>query len=907
MEAMRKALDQSLRQGDVTRAVAAARKWAIESKEPARETAIEIARTVGAVYRDLVTTPVEEFLAQTPTTLPADVAAVVQKALERLLRVAANWQERLAACREERLARELRDLVREDKFQPALERVRALCQTSAPESDPARAEELERRALYVANVLGTCLNHPRETDKLLALLAREPGTYGLTGDLVARMQATKQHRHGQMMASRQENLENQWSAQLKALQVEILQAMPGRNEMGEPEPEQLRDVGDIFRSVVRAPLDRQQPDMWIDVTLVLIDFAPKELASSAAASGIEGRSYAQLGFRARKAVAVTMLDLGKNDRLTGAYLQWAREAGQERYEEQIVEFMGALRSEAFGPHLVDLWKRRREPGLREELSVAIGNLASPEAADVLLAELKDVFTNKATSVADTLKRLNEFKTSVKGLDAGAVRRAERLLRGLGRIVRSPRTDDGVRRRIIDAVVAAVPEDNRRLGQAVVTEVLAGRPEALTEKERAFAIGKLTDALWVQDQSTDMHKGGEREATVIGTRAELARALGRLGKDRVEMLVAEFDRHATRYSGAYIAVAEILQELKDPRAVPLLHKMLFQAAMFDEASLNQYQKETYWDTTEQRRKELTKDMVTAALVFALVQIGGSEANGTLGEFGKRVQSGQIRGIGQETLELLAKNILPGPGSEPAPAPRAATPPPVAGGADEPLIGKAATARSATAQADPEEVRRLVKAITGSYLLTSATKRAQAKIEALVRLAQLTPDEALDPIFQNLADKDPMVVSAAISTLSEYAAAGKPGYLLEMLLERMENAMTGRNAALRMATPKLLREIGPARPEIRKRLVPLAKTLEHADVKAAMANVLQDIRAAGPGPTPKPMPDEKAPEDRPGDAQPKAANTQVDLLELKRQYMQERRRWIQGGKRGDPPSPPPGVTL
>ncbi|MDK2973124.1 MAG: hypothetical protein PWP23_2879 [Candidatus Sumerlaeota bacterium] len=901
MQAMQAALEQALVKGDVTKAATVARRWMAEPSESPRERAIEIAKAVGGVYRDFHTAPVLEFTERAGSVLPAEAAMVLQKGMERLVRIAEEWGNKVRACREERLARELRDLVREEKYQEAADRVAGLAETGIARTAHNFDEEARRRARYIGSVLGTCVNHPRETDKLLQLLARSPESVGLTTELLFEAKSAKDKQHERMMGGRFDNIEAQWTSQLKGVQVEIGNAMPGKNEMGDPTPEQLRDVSDMLRSVMRAPLDANAEDMWIDVTLILVDFVPKETGVAALSSGIEGRSYGALGFRARKAVALAFMEAGKSDRLTTAYLKWAKGADGERYRERTIEFMGALRSDAFAPFLVGLWRANKNSALREELSTAIGNLASQEAADVLLENLKDVFSNKASGIAEQLKRLNEFKVSSKTLDAGAVRKATRILGALGRIVRSPRTEDNVRRHIIETTIATVPPDNRKLGQMIATEVLAGKPKVLSTQERAWAIEKLADALWVQDQSTDMHKGGEREASTIGARAELAKALTRIGKDYPEAVLEALDRHATRYSGALIAAAEILQEMKDPRAVPVLNKMLFQAALFDESTLTDYQRETYWDTTDQVRKPLTKDMVVVAQVHALAQIGGPEAERVLQELRKRVQMGHVQGIGKESMQLLAKHVM----APEAPAPAASAP--VADAANEPLIGEnAASHRPKAEMVDPREVKDLIKAITASYLLTGAAKRAQAKIQALVRLSQITPEEAVAPICENLGDKDPMVVSAAISTLSEYAAPGKPAFLLEMLMEQASLGLTHKNAAQRMGTVKLLREIGPNRPEVKKRLMAITKILEHSDVKAAMAAMLAEARAATP--LPARGGDKSQEPDTPGDEKKDAGpKTAADILELKRQYMQQRRQWIQGGKKGDPPPLPPGITM
>lgn len=895
MSEYRDKIEQALRQNEPERALAIAQKWTSDANASPKETAIEIARVAGTVYRDFVGQPVIQFAEAAGARLSGQTGVTIEKALGRLFRIAEDWENKVRACHEERLARELRDLVREERFEEAFSRAAGLCHSPVPHATGEYDKDIERRVIYVGNVLGTCLNHPKQADKLIQMIWRQSSRLGISQEVLQQMKIAKDERHGRMMASQIENIENQWVSQLNATRVEVMNGLPEKNKMGEPGEENLRDAGDIFRSILRVPIDAGDWSFMIDSTLILVDFVPKDLGKAAEMSGVEGRGYHQLGFQARKTVARTFMEIGKCDHFTMQYLQWAKgELDSSYHADEIIELMGALRSETFAPFLVKLWESRKYDRLRSQLSGAIGNLASPEAAQVMLSELKDIFTFKASGIGERLRRLNEFKVSDTSIHAGKIRRAGQLLQSLGRVMRSPRTDPAVRREIIDTVVSTVPSDHRKLGQMIATEVLAARPDAIGPEERKWAIDKLADSLWIQDQSTDMHRGGEREASIIGERASAASALKRLAKGNLEPLLAAFQKHSARYSGGYIAAAEILKDLGDPNAIPVLNQMLFGAATHDSQRQSAYQAETYWDPTDQVRKPLTKDKVVEALIFAIGSIGGTEAEECLKQFHKRVKMGQIEPPGDESMQLLARTIGPKVGAEASE--------PVSGNPPEMQVAKAQPAMQLP-EADPAEVKKLVKALTASYFMTGSSKRAQAKIQALVRLGQLTPEDAIKPIARNLTDKDPMVASAAISTLSEYAAPDKPRYLLAILIEELQKCFESKSADERVAAIKVLKEIGPNRPEVRKPMREYAERTRQSDVRAAIQRLIAQDGEGGGKPSEPEMDDPEGQEG--GQSDEKADPGNITKLQMKHAYMQARREWIAGGKQGPPPEPPTGI--
>ncbi|MBI5154086.1 hypothetical protein HZA57_02520 [Candidatus Poribacteria bacterium] len=122
---------------------------------------------------------------------------------------------------------------------------------------------------------------------------------------------------------------------------------------------------------------------------------------------------------------------------------------------------------------------------------------------------------------------------------------------------------------------------------------------------------------------------------------------------------------------------------------------------------------------------------------------------------------------------------------------------------------------------------------------------------------------------------------------------------MALEKAFEALEHKDAAMRDAGQKVLREMGPNRPEIRVQIDKFAKALTTTDGKQRLREILQA------GPAKKLGVKEVQADNRTEVDSPQGIPDSVNKLELRRQYVEARRAWIAGGKQGPPPEPPPGA--
>ena len=876
MEDFPRQLDARLRAGDAQEALAVAAIWASAGQDNPRDTAIEIARVAGAVYRDLVAQPVHDFRDGAEAALPGSIGPTVAKALGRLVDLTLAWEPKLRACHEERLARELRDCVRFKDWAGALRHVAELAEPTS--KDP---EEGRQRANYVGAVLGTLVHQPREAEYLEGLIARDPEPLNLTPELAAHLSQTRLSRHQQMLRADLANLENQWTQTLRSTQAEILGELPHRNKMGEPDDNDMRVTGDLLRTILRIPLWRHDDGLLPDATLLLADFLPYP-SGGRVGHGVEGRAYARMGYRARKATAVTFQEIGRIEHFTRHYMQWGAAQLDKPYRDEVVELMGALRCEAYGPRFVEWWKDKKLRDLRPELALALGNLATPEAANILLEELEDLVNTRGQSLAT---RINQFKVSVeKGLDEGTLRRSRALMASLGRIVRSPRTTPEEIRRVTRRAIGLVPAEERDLAASAAMHLVVPHPEAVDEAQRAWAANALADAMWVQDQTHALQQEGERVDSELGARAPLARALVKIAETNKADVLAALERHAVNLSGAYLAAAEVLRELKDPAAVEILSRMATIAMLEDVSAAGKYQAETIWDPAARERAPLTPDKLLAALVYSLGAVGGPEAKRALEAIRDRIASGKARPPGPETLRQLEKHVGL-PDQRPAHDPRSSS---------------AKVPRREPA--DPKEVAQLVKALTGSHLLASAQKKAQIRIQALARLGQILPPEAMEAVKERLSDKNIMVRSAAVATYAAYAAPGEPPEMLAKVFESIATGFRSEDEDTRRAAASLLKELGPHRPDVRRRVAALAETLDRAADKDRLRRMLD---AAGFAQAPLQPASVEAGGERDENLRV-TQTTRVDRLAERQACFKARQQWIAGGRKGEEPKPPPGAA-
>lgn len=848
-----KSIEDALRGGKADAAVAAARE-VVSAQGDSRDTGIAIAKAAAAVYRDLIAPPVIEFTEKIATELPSESGQVARKALERLFRINDEWEKRLWAVHVERLARELRDWTRLRHIDSAASNVSRLM-ALAPDG------QRERRASYIGGTLATVLNNQKEAKQLLAMLARHPEKYFVLAEEVAVIEKARETRFNQMMGTNLDNLEREYSSVLAETAMEIKNLLPDGNRMDEPEEKEIREVGDAFRSLFRVPILREESDLFLDATNVIAEYIPKEQTATSKMARVEARIHGTLGFTAKKTVALVLMDIGRNSFLTTVYKGWAKEYLGTDAIGNIVEVMGALRTNDFADFLKKVQSDRSiSASVSSKLASAYGSIAGEAATETLMAELRTILGKRRIETAE-------------------LREAEQVITNLGIIVKSPRTSDQERTQIREFARSHVPEDLSRLARHTALELFTYKPGEQSPQLRHWAVRVLTRALFAADETTAHHKGDAGK--MLGEKAPVVDALVKLVPLEVNTFVHALEPLTARYGSGFMASAEVAEKVSDPALLPLLDRMLTNTLLHDDSAQNIYQQEFYWDPATEERKPLTKEIVLSPLVYSIGMIGGEKSKEILRRYQQQISTNRVHPPSAEVANLLQRFL-----------------------GDE-AFGEGAIAASdgSGVVLDPAEVRSLIKQITSRYLLTGKEKRRMQKVAALTKLAQGTPPEAMDAVFQQLGDKDPMVVSATITCLAEYAQPHKDKISRDLAINEAIDCLGHKDPAIRSNAVKLIKEIGPGRKDVKTKLTAFAKTVDKADVKLAIAQALKSSPHSSDG-----MGQLAAlaagEEGESAKGEPEVPNA-MSQLEIKRQYMADRKAWIDGGKRGDPPAKPPGL--
>ncbi len=865
---MLKPVEDALRRSDTATALTLARQWAVQALSEGRapnDAGLEIARVVAAVYRDFITEPAHEFQASAARALPEGVGALVERALKRLTDPVFAWEQKLETVYRERLARELRDLTKSRDVRSAAENLRLLCAAARTEDDALRL------ARYCGNVLGSCENHPREAEAVIAHLGRDPAAFGLTHELITELDSARRKRLDVIMRSRMETRELEWTRMLTQTVVEMKEVLPPKERMDEPDEAALRDTADLFRAILRIPLWRGQPEKFTDATLLLVEFAPRDLAQAAAQSGVEQRAYWTLGYTAKKAALLAFTELGKSANFTQVYEAWVRERVQSPYLKYFIELMGATHAPVFYGLLVEWFGQKRLESVREEIVDALGNLGNADARRQLLAHL-----------GETL--------SARVVDPPRARSATRTLTALGKLSRSPRLTPAERADLVRKALKSSPEGQTRLALHAAMQFFSYNPSPLPDDLKQWAAQTLTFALWLPDDTPEWVQGSERQESILGYRHTITESLKKIVPEAPGPFLEAADRHAARYSGAYMAVAEICEKTRLAAALPILEKMLLSALLFDDTDVTKYSRESYWDSTAGQRVALAKDKVVAPLVYAIGTIGGPEALRILGNLEDEARSGRLRLPGVETarhLDVFLKGLRASFGES------------AAGAGEQEALSEAA-------------VRERIKTLRSSFLFSGAEARRRKIIVAIGELARARPEEAIEALVERLADKDDLVSGAARAALREYTAPRTPGRARGRLFARIVEALGDRDPAIRQQILRLMREIGPACPDLKPLLDRELRMTEKPLVRSEIEALFRE-GGVGQKPLAEPAPlpgaeSQDGKETEPGaDAIAGPPRGEASQMDLKRQYILARQEWIRGGKKGPPPEPPEGLKI
>ncbi|MBM3335544.1 hypothetical protein FJY63_12865 [Candidatus Sumerlaeota bacterium] len=571
--------------------------------------------------------------------------------------------------------------------------------------------------------------------------------------------------------------------------------------------------------------------------------------------------------------------------MSQSYLDFAGSVSDERLTRYVVEVMGALRSRRFLP-----WLCRKHTGdsrlpVRDDIIVAASNFADGESAEFILQ-----------SLAAAIRKGTRRGIIPEGSERRAVANA---LFALGRVVRSPRMDAGGRNEILRRAITLLPESDLRLKYELAYQCFCTSAEGWDVKHLEWAATILTQGLWLADMTPDFAPGDERQTTIIGTRAPTVQALVAIGRSALPAILQACTDSNLRYGVGYVALAEMLGQIVDPRAHDLLERLLANALLHEGSGRTKYQVEKYYDAAEGVRKELAPDQVVGAILFAIERIGGPQADLILVRAYNLIRTPGAASPGTETDAVLerARARLTREGSW------------------NELVRQASERRLETASVQDEPAQRQQAAKALKVLQTRFFPfggRRERKIAAIQALAGQLNLQAIPLIIAHLEESDAMVRAAAETALGEYALQAGNETIMRALTYALLDGLGSRNASVREAVRGALKRMGPGREPLKSKLISLSRDATDAIVRTEAAQVLREATRTdaleSPEATSPDMEEETGEISQSGRADSGASPAKSDKateLQLKREYILARQAWIRGGKRGEPPKPPPGL--
>jgi hypothetical protein len=797
----------------------------------------------GEGYLDSVRVFVESMEGRLPDEAAGPIRELVQGLAERV----GPWIEILEGVTRERLARECRrNVVLKDLKAAAIGGARLLDRAED-------AAQLQQNARYLAHALSD-LHHDRDRAlKVVAAIPKAGGAMARQGSEFLSAEFAEAVRQKADLGF--DKGEQAWTRQLLEAIVKFSESLPGRNEVGEPTPEQMRRFQIETQAVLRAGLARDRDDDFIDALSVLVDFCPIDEAAIKNVAGVEERMFLRLGPRARLTAVRTMREIGASDAMRKKIEHLAGSADGKGRLKLLAGIMGGMGHADFYPYL-HKWLDACEGKLDEAWVVdAISRVEHPKCATVLLERLSYV-----------MRHLGEKE---------GLARADELLKSLGRLSRQKGIDQDLRNKVIEQAVKMTNGADRAVRFLAAERLFSNRPEQIDRRLRAWAAQATVEAMWAPLQQVQAHGGQAAAPTgAFGWRQPMTATLVRLGNEMLPEILEAADRLKARYSGAMGALAGALEAIGDERAVPLMEAMIQCALMHvEDERRSRLLDEKVRDVATGELQDLDRDDLVHGMFYSILQFGGEPGMRVTLDYADQVQAGRILSPGEKTTGILFDTKM-----------------------KEGKLGEASRTPEKV-ELDEKEMKAALADARGG-LFGGKAKR----IAAMATLGKTRDPQAIDVLVEGLGDKDVMVSCAAHTALGQYMhPLPAENDFCVFWNEALERPKLLKGALLEKLLGFIRREMPKNRPY--DKLFDWQVTVMVDD--EAVAHQLRgaarkaEVATGGEGEEPDIKTDES--ENGGEKARSGGPRTSHSDLDRKREYMQARQAWLRAGKKGPPPEP------
>ncbi len=357
---------------------------------------------------------------------------------------------------------------------------------------------------------------------------------------------------------------------------------------------------------------------FVDLARILREFCPTDEHPTGAIEGIEAVAFLRLP-PADKLISVRAIRrLGQNLRLAKTLLHAAeRHRKRAREFEILLTLMGGLSNPVFTPCMAQVLEDESLKRLHDTVVESLGRIGDVRCLGAI-------------------QRLFASLCQARVIDPPTRTRLAGCLASLGRIARHPSTTEEQRNQIVGQVFKTLPSA-RPISRIAIQTQCTWNPGGLSADVRRLIVPRAMDILWTVDAHSKLARGNLAQKTELGSREQVATVLINMGTANLPLLIEEAEKRVIQYSGAYLALAEILTRIGDPHALPLLQKMLLITLKTDESATPEHLRESYFDAATNEFKPLSRDKIAHAIVFAIDKTGGPEGVRILDHFTQRIKS------------------------------------------------------------------------------------------------------------------------------------------------------------------------------------------------------------------------------------------------------------------------------
>ena len=841
MEAnIREKIENAIKSNNYQGMVLEIRDFLSSSKLPLREQGILIGEALLNLYKDFYVIPVHYICKNLSDVLEQEAKSGLDYVIKRHIDATNEWVKKLKSLSRERYGRVIREYIRKGD---EIEALNAILKTFSPTNEQAN----QTTANFLGTIFGSMINDFPTVEKVIKQLKSYIGKYGITREIIDTIIASKDSKIKALYKTGLDTAETEFTREITQLAVQLASSLPPKRTVSKLTDEEYENFRIPVMGIFRTVFAERNEEFLYDAVELLKEFTPKEHSATSKLAHIEQRLYNILAPGQRRVVMKVMEGVGNQPKIAVLMQTFATKHRYEPIGESVIQVLGMMRNPVFVPFLVNALHDKKLESSYNYIIMSLGTIADISSVKILLEELQKTFK----------KRYVDPENRAIGV---------RILNAIGRIfLLYPKMDYALRNEVVKKVLDSSPDDTE-VSVAIGANILAYTPKEIEPELMQVGVNRLIKSLWSQDPRVLWASILDESDKPINFRQATIDTLLKI-KDAASLQIqTALEMNLGRPCGAYIAVADVIGEIKGEKFIPIIEKMMIETLAVDKLAPTTYGVEKIWDEKEGVERELTVDDIITAIVDAVGKIGTDRAYGILARFHKQVQRGGVKTISERTAKILydaqKKGLLKD--EEPKEIKKEERP-------EQVDLGKLS-------------MDELIKIAKGPLISTS--KSIPQRVTAIETFGKKPRIEAIELLIKMLKEKNPIIRTAVIDALREFAGKNVNKYIRDEAFDELIKNLDTKNENVCSGILEVFKKIGP-------NYEPLLKKIRQAQVAGTQKIKDELIKLF-----------RKVSED--GKVEYIGIGEVASgKLDEKRQYYIAYQEWVKGGKKGSPPEKPKGV--